>query len=363
MESKNGFLLFTDFHANIWQEFSKPCYDKYLVNTRFSEQIRVLKEIFERAYKDNLIVVFGGDLFDSRIKLDSRVFYSVFRVINSYRTVPVYLLRGNHDSVDNTMESPNSLDPFNYPKINHYVVDTPAQFTEYIGNSPANKVNLSFMPYGENVKEMKDTMKNFADHLDPKAYNIFVGHFGVDGATQGKHSHRLAGAFSVDDLYPDKYDLVYLGHYHKRQNLGGYNHVLYGGSTMPINFNDEGEQKGYDIVTIKDGKLDREFVPVKAKPFVTLTSWTDKDKKIAENAYVRLQLPEKDIKGVSIPESDKSFVRVEPVREYKIESRLDISQEDEDNPVKITDKYLSKYYPDIDLIKEAQEVLTEVDKA
>lgn len=38
-----GFVVFSDFHANLWQEFSQP--DSEFGNTRFKEMIQVLEKV------------------------------------------------------------------------------------------------------------------------------------------------------------------------------------------------------------------------------------------------------------------------------------------------------------------------------
>ena len=77
-----GILLFTDFHANLWSEFSKPT-EEY-VNDRFKFQIDTLNKMLRDAQDKNLDVLFAGDLFHKRGAVDVRVYNAVFQTFARY---------------------------------------------------------------------------------------------------------------------------------------------------------------------------------------------------------------------------------------------------------------------------------------
>jgi exonuclease SbcD len=71
-----------------------------------------------------------------------------------------------------------------------------------------------------------------------------------------------------------RWDYVALGHIHKFQNLtanrNGAPPVVYSGSMERIDFGEEGDTKGFCWVEVERGNTEWRFVPLKARPFVTL---------------------------------------------------------------------------------------------
>jgi len=355
----NGIQYITDFHAYQWSEFSKPLKDPYLFNTRVKSQTEAIHNILDKASEKGFLHVNGGDLFHERVKVDSRIFYNMYKEYYSHPDVPCFILRGNHDSYNNDMGSPSSIDTLGFlPNVT--VVSTPSTFEVEV---QGKKVNLYFMPYGENVDEMKDTLHKFGKQAKEDEHAILIAHIGIDGAVQGKHSHRLASAFSLDDLCPDSYDVVLLGHYHKRQYLGGRKDVFYGGSTIPLTFNDEGEAKGYDMLSYEGNKLKDSFVEVPSPKFLTLNTVEDNDDLIKNN-FVRLQVSESDSNREMASVSKDDNVRVEIKPEVKDTNRLKLTEKDSDSPQAITNKFIEQYVDtdDKELAKLASETLEEVTK-
>lgn len=362
-----GILLFTDFHANIWSEFSKPT-EEY-VNDRFKLQIEVLNNMLKDAQDKNLDVLFAGDLFHKRGAVDVRVYNAVFQTFTSYPSIEhIYLIRGNHDSYNNSLETVSSLDMFNVlPNVQ--VITKPTVLAE------EGRPTFYFMPYGEDTDYMLSLMHKWSKRAQAsKTLSIFSGHIGINGAKQGATMHRLASTFGAKDINCKAYDLVYLGHYHYRQEIyndeQGYvygnadndvpnhaqykNEALYGGSTIPVSFSDEGQIKGYDIYYYKT--KERVFVSVEAPRFITLHEWNKDLAEKYKNDYIRLQLPEKQAKEASVATKDTSSVRVEVKADYKTDLRIPI--EASDSPYKITSEYTSKMYPK--LKEKALECIKEV---
>jgi len=68
------------------------------------------------------------------------------------------------------------------------------------------------------------------------------------------------------------WDYVALGHIHKHQDLneGRYPPIVYPGSLERIDFGEEKEAKGFCWVEVEKGATTWRFVPVKARPFLTI---------------------------------------------------------------------------------------------
>lgn len=330
-------------------DFSTP--DKEFITSRFREQINALEEVYRIASKKEATVIFGGDLFHKRGAVKTEIFNKVFELIERNEHVPTLMLRGNHDSVTNSLNSFSSIEPFSVLK-NVTLFDTPE--TINIG------VNVTFLPYGDETEEMKDFLKKEA--LKPKVNpTILVAHVGVEGATQGKHSHRLSGAFGYGDLQPRYFDFILLGHYHKRQQLTAeHNRHFYGGSFMQHNFGDEGQDKGVHLIDTDKG--DVEFIPLNTTQFVTVqgNDVPDNLEDIMNTSFVRFLGSADEIKSLQkIQEMNKDTglenIRIELQRDYTQEARmgLDASMSESD----IVTKFAQNKYPNA--VEEALECLQE----
>lgn len=336
--------MFTDFHAySGFTEFSDS--DKEYKNSRFRNQCEVLNGIFNKAEDENLPVIFGGDLFHVRQKVDIFDFNNIFRIIGNHPKVETYLLRGNHDSINNLMGSPSSIDSFNFlPNVK--VITNPE--TIKISN-----VNVFFMPYGEDKNFIREKLKEFseiASNSDSKS--LLVGHLGINGAEL--MGTKAEGEFNAGDFYPDIFDFIYMGHYHKRQYINNRKDFIYGGSTIQNTFSDAGQDKGYDILTFYDKGVDDNFVLSRSPKFFTFDHYDEKVKdEISKGNFVRINAPEEEINSINISDSEESKVRLSPIKEFDVNKRLDISPEDS------TTEIVAKYLKDkgIDALEEAKEVL------
>ncbi|AHJ87525.1 putative recombination exonuclease [Bacillus phage Bp8p-C] len=345
---------FTDFHAHIFEDFSKP--DKRYITDRFKAQIDTLHTVFEIAREHNAVLLFGGDLFHKRKTLEDIVFNEVFEVFAQYSDVSVYMVRGNHDSRDNSTTSRHWLEPFRcLPNVT--VFSTPG----YVEVEQDGFIfNLFAIPYSDDTDRLKQAINGFAD-IAGKAANpsILAGHIGVDGSEIGRYSHRLAGAFSVSDLRPDVFNYVALGHYHKRQFLGGTDNVFYTGNTIQASFSDEGQEKGVMLIDLEAGGKPT-FIPIENKQFITLTQVDENTQQLVDNHYVRLILPKEQVKEVEVFKEKSDNFRLEVTRSYKTETRIGIEMDSTEE--QIVSEYTKEFYPGtteiaLDILREARDSL------
>lgn len=340
-------VFFTDLHAHIFEDFAKP--DPEFVNDRFRAQLDTLQTVYDIAEDNNADVLFGGDMFHKRGKIDDIVFNSVYGVI-ARNNRPTKLVRGNHDSRTNQTVTEHWLKTFKHlPHVE--VFDVPDyQITE------AGYV-LYTVPYSDDTAFLKQKIAEFAEIQQGMAYkdSILVGHIGVDGSEVGKYSHRLEGAFKVGDLFPDVFTYVALGHYHKRQFLGGLDNVFYGGNTIQTSFSDEGQDKGVFLIDFEKGGKP-EFIPIPNKKFITLTSVPADAQEIIDNNYVRFVIPQDLATEIEVFKEESDNIRVEVQREYKTETRIEIGMESTEE--QIVEAYTKEFYPEatalaLDVLKEA----------
>lgn len=338
------FVFFTDSHFHLFTNYAKP--DDEFVNDRFKEQIEALQKVFDIAREEKADVIFGGDLFHKRNSVDTRVYNKVFEVLARNRDIDVYMLRGNHDSVTNSLYTSSSIEPIGYlPNVHIFSSTDTFSFTD---------VNLVFEPYGDETEEIKEHIKG---SYDENKTNILVAHLGVEGSLTGKGSHRLEGAFGYQDLLPDNYAFILLGHYHRRQYFTNPNH-FYGGSLMQQSFSDEQEANGVHL--IDTDKLTTEFIPINTRRFITIQGEDipeNFDQLIEEDNFIRVIGTANHAKVLEMDESMKDKnVEVQIKKEYTVEKRID--SDVSDDPLTIASTYAKQYSPESE--NEILECLKEV---
>lgn len=335
------FIFFTDSHFHLFTNYAKP--DEEYVNDRFREQVEALQEVFNTARDEGASIIFGGDLFHKRNAVDTRVYNKVFEVFARNSDVQVYMVRGNHDAVTNSLYTDSSIDIFNtLPHV---------QVTKSLDSLDLGKVQLTMCAYGDETEEIKDYIKQ---NTKEDKVNILVGHLGVENSLTGKGSHRLEGAFGYKDLLPDDYDFILLGHYHRRQYFTNPNH-FYGGSLMQQSFSDEQEANGVHL--IDTDTLETKFIPIKTRTFITVKGDNvreDVEQLIEEGNFVRFIGTSEQVKAVELDKVDN--VQVQLQKEYTVEKRID--SEVSDDPITIASKYAKAFSPEAE--KEILECLKEV---
>lgn len=347
--AKRNIVNFSDFHAHIFKDFAHP--DPMFGTDRFKEQMQVLGSVFHYAVTHEADILFNGDLFHKRGVVDVKVFNLVFSYFEEYSDIQVYLVRGNHDSVNNSLYSPSALDAFNsLPNVT--VINTMEKIV-------TPHYTLYGVGYGDETAEMKTWIKEQAESLDPDAINILCAHIGVAGSTTGQYSHTLDGAFSVGDLYPDKFDIVTLGHYHKSQFLGGLKNVFYVGNTLQTSFSDEGMTKGFYFIKLDGKSWELEFVPTKYTPFVSYNA--NNAPEDLSGAFIQFVGNVKEAKAVKeIKEKEGlSNIRVTVEKDYSVKPRIDITAGS--TPVEVVRAFTTKKHPILE--EKALECLREAMEA
>jgi len=350
-------IAFSDFHAHIFNDYAKP--DPEYVNDRFRAQMETLEKIFHMARAERATVLFAGDLFHKRSKIDDVVFNSVYKIFAENPDVHVTMVRGNHDARTNATVTAHWLETFQYlPNVTVYAVPM-CGYVEAGDSSVGEGFDIYAIPYSDDITFLKQKIVEFAEMAKQgDTPSVLVGHIGVDGSEVGKYSHRLEGAFKVGDLFPDVFDYVLLGHYHKRQFLGGLDNVCYIGNTIQTSFSDEGQEKGVMLLDT-DKKTKPEFIPIKNKQFITLTSIDENTQEIVDNNYVRFILPKEQAQEVEIFKEASDNIRVEIQKEYTTDTRIQIDRESTEE--QIVEAFAKEYYPAavdvaLDILREAKAV-------
>ncbi len=127
------------------------------------------------------------------------------------------------------------------------------------------------------VRALEDRLHALAAEADADpAPRVLAGHLSVRGARPGSEQEVMLGrdvTVALEALTDRRWDYVALGHRHRHQVLtlpGSIPPVVYSGSLERLNFGEEGEPKGFCWAEVTRGAAAWRFVPLAARPFVTV---------------------------------------------------------------------------------------------
>ena len=336
---------FADLHAHNFKEFDTK--SDFTGSQRLDYIIFTLRHIRNYCKVKNIkYVLFAGDLFHTRAKVNTIVFNSVYDEIKEFHKDGIHLIMiaGNHDQYDNSDVPEHSLHAFNdLPGV--YVYGDLA--IHAIQQEPGGEiVDVYCVPYSKNVQRTKEWIASQEERGYGRS-RICLFHLGIRGGLVGNGSYPMADAFDIEDLRPDFFKYIIGGHFHKRQILGGYPHAFYCGSPIQHSFGDEGEDKGFYVVDTSK-RWDIEFVPIPNPKFLTMTLQdvinTDMQAIANEGHYVRLQVTEEELQTALQHLPDNLKYKVELQRKYEENTRVDVkigmSFEE------IVSKYANEYNPE-----------------
>ena len=341
-------IVCSDLHLNVYSKYSRPLNHRYVTNTNLRHEFAVLDSIFQLAVRRHAAVVFNGDFFDQRGHIDTRVMnLAMAKVCRYAKKVPIYFNSGNHDQLNNSRIPPSSLDAFEW--INGVkVFDQP-------GVIRTDGVDLVMIPYSNDVSWLKRQIRRIAVKVTRPAVEFF--HLGIAGSRNTSHLVKLSGAFSLEDLCPDRYDYVVGGHYHLRQKLGP--NAWYVGSTIPHEHADDFQQKGVDLVSINPSGDSHRLIPIKSPMFYTFDL---AKRQVNRSQIVRLS-KQNVVKVITHDQStarwysDHTKCEIDDEAPVKYHSRLNLKSTA--TPGEIVKKYCQHYY-DQPTARKALQILERV---
>lgn len=272
------------------------------LSTRVRDFLRRMDEMIEIARERDVdLVIFAGDAFKNRTPTPTLLREFAHRVRDLAALAPVVLLTGNHDLPQTALKA-SSIEVFETLDVHNVWVAH--EFEGRVLNTQRGPVYVAAAPFpmrahvltGEeaaqanSIAEATDLLNHrVAEYLTALAAGavthdmprLLTGHFTVTGAKVLRDTERaiMLGA-DVEVLLstlapPGVWDYVAMGHIHRHQNITadqeGMPPVIYSGSMERIDFGEEKDGgKGFVWVELERGAAHWEFVPVKARPFVTL---------------------------------------------------------------------------------------------
>jgi|AMZC01.1.fsa_nt_AMZC01000801.1_2 exonuclease SbcD len=268
------------------------------LSSRVRDFLRRMDEMVEYARRHQVdLAIFAGDAFKSQNPNPTLQREFAFRIRDLIEMCPVVLLVGNHDlpSVEARASSIEIYETLAVPNVTlgrDYAAHTiqTRRGPVLVATAPypqrSRLLRDAVIPPNTTIGEIDDLMSDQLhrqlDRLADEAAKadmprVLTGHFTVAGATFGSERSVMLGRdvmVLLSALNNPVWDYVALGHIHKHQNLTlgreGAPPVVYSGSLERIDFGEEAEDKGFVWVELTRGATSWRFVPVSARPFVTL---------------------------------------------------------------------------------------------
>ena len=286
-------LHFADLHLGV-ENYNAGINPETGLSTRLHDFLNALDEVVEYALNHEVdLVLFCGDAYKSRepSQTHQREFARRIWKLSSHG-VAVLLLTGNHD-LPNAIGRATTVEIFKTLSIPNVVVANTLG-THKIGTrngtiqivalpwarrsallSHESTKNLSSEEVNEKLEStLTELLEREIAGLDPEIPAILAAHVTLANAKYGSERSMIMGndyKLLQSNVANSKFDYIALGHIHKKQVLGQNPPVVYAGSLQRIDFSEEDDEKGFFIVDIdRDRKVNFEFVPVKARRFVTI---------------------------------------------------------------------------------------------
>lgn len=226
------------------------------------------------------------------------VFMTEIRKLADY--MPVIVEPGNH-GIDRNRKNA-SVFSFLKGQHNIYYTDTPKTYYFFEGlvfETPPERFAAKYgrsalvhvLPYPirytssnmskqEVEKTLVSIVESFSSTNTWRVPSILLAHITVAGARKSEVIAEVEPVISPESL--SKFDYVAVGHLHTFQQIG--KNIFYAGSIERLDFDEEGEQKGFIIATLSldDRDIKTEFIPTPATEMKTISVEDLKSGKIPE---------------------------------------------------------------------------------
>jgi DNA repair exonuclease SbcCD nuclease subunit len=276
-------LLFTDLHIHNHKQSLQ----------RLQDCLDVLRWAFQTA-RDREIkdVLFLGDLFHDRQKIQVMAYHNTFQVFEEYRDLNIYLLLGNHDLWFHDKWDISSVMPLS-AMSNVQVIAKPCTM-EIAGGL------FDFLPFTH------DPISVVTEHFKNKS-PVLCGHVAIDDATLNEiySTKSEVSIESEKDMVRVNKDVfkgwekVLLGHYHCPQQLN--DRIEYIGSPLQLSFGEAFQSK--HLMVMDAETLEVDYVENTFSPKYLIIRDDEVGSAKLENNFVQVQVD--DVDSVDVMELRK----------------------------------------------------------
>lgn len=242
------------------------------------DQEYILRQILKTADKEQVeAVLIAGDVYDKQVPSAEavRLFDWFLTQLNS-RKLPVFVIGGNHDSVERLSFGAQIMEESGVYLTQSYdgkVV--PVRLEDEYG-----PVNLWMLPFlkpamvkrffpEQDIVTYQDALETVIGHmeLNREERNLLIAHQFVTGAVTGGSEDSVevfvGGVENVDASVFADFDYVALGHIHRAQSAGG-ERIRYSGTPLKYSFSEIRHEKSVTIAELKEkGSLTVHQEPLK----------------------------------------------------------------------------------------------------
>lgn len=289
-------------HTGDWHIGSFPGPEKDGVNLRGQDTLRCIDSVIEtaRAERPDAAVIAGDVFHQARVwaergLIETRV--AIRKIEELAEICPVVVLRGtpNHDG-------PEQFAMLREHFKDHggvYIITDPQVVWIVCGDTTMQIACLPGFDAGEFRTKFpglsrEEENRRFTEELgkivlglkarcDPAQPSMLIAHYTVPGCNmESGQTQFFIGAEPMllpETLDAAGFDLVALGHIHRPQQLDSCRHAFYCGAVNAMNFNDEGQGRGFWIHELEGGLpydrlLGSSFYPTPYRKFETMR-WAD----------------------------------------------------------------------------------------
>jgi DNA repair exonuclease SbcCD nuclease subunit len=304
-------LIFSDIHIHPHKKS----------NERLNHCLEALDWVFVEAEKRKISnIIFLGDLFHDRQKIDVLTYQKTFEVIEkrlSRGNLDLTLLLGNHDMWHNERLDVSSVNPLRSIK-GVTVIDAPS--VKQISDG-AEDFYFAFLPYTHNpIDDLAGVEKEWKRLVGNSQRRVLGAHISVDGAIWNTRFNTVSEVSIEHDgdmvrVGPEifkRWDRVFLGHYHAAQNLS--DNAEYVGSPLQLSFGEAFQDKHIIVYDTHEDSV--EYINNEFSPRHYIINEDELDKYPLGGNFVRLEVS--DITSKSMSDMRDSLVEKSKVSSLEI---------------------------------------------
>lgn len=123
--------------------------------------------------------------------------------------------------------------------------------------------------------ELENVCMGLKALCSPELPTALMAHYTVPGCNmesgQNAFLQKFEPVLSSESLNAARYDIVCLGHIHRPQKLENVPNAFYSGAVNALNFNDEGQERGFYIHEFEDAQhIESRFMAAPYRQFITI---------------------------------------------------------------------------------------------
>lgn len=167
------------------------------------------------------------------------------------------------------------------------------------------------------TKSIEDMIIGLKAQCDADSPAVLVSHYTITGCNMESGQTAFFSQFEPV-VYPSTlaaadFDLVCFGHIHRPQQLDGCKNTFYCGAISALNFNDEGQERGYWLHEIMDEPT---LIPGMEPPMPSVLSTFQP---LPTREYLTIRLKDDDVREIN--ENGPGWLNTAPVFEYADEAK------------------------------------------